>query len=54
MGDAASKVLRKWASDISVKSECEVRFNCPDRWLCLLIESRQGEQMVGDFILYLY
>ena len=26
MGDAASKVLRKWASDISVRSECEVRF----------------------------
>ena len=28
--------------------------HCPDRCgLCLLMEKRQGEQMVGDFILYL-
>ena len=54
MGDAASLLLRKKASEISVKSECEVRFSLPCRpSSCLLMEKKQGEQMVSEFILYL-
>ena len=42
--------LQRFLINLSVKLDS----NCPNRGgLCLLIESRQGEQMVGDFILYL-
>ena len=47
MGDAASKVLRKWASDISVKSECEVRFSQPLQVRFVSIDGEEASRANG-------